>query len=131
MGSATHVSNENLVFRNVLLTVVWNLVTSSVDTDEAEVVDRLELAHLGAVHGVRRQRLGVELGGAVVGEGVGDVQVTEPIADEVGVASPCQDSDTRLDHCREGGNERSGIYSIMSMNVDDKGYTDVTYSHQW
>lgn len=100
-------------------------MTSSVDTDEAEVVDRLELTHLGAVHGVSRQRLGVELGGAVVSKGIRDVQVAEPIADKVGVASPRQDSDTRLNHRGEGRDERAGIYSIISWSEHGNGPADM------
>lgn len=72
-------------------------MTSSVDTNEAEVVNRLELTHFSSVYSVRLQRLGLELGRARVGEGIRNVEVAEPVANEVGITSPSQNADTRLD----------------------------------
>lgn len=73
-------------------------MTSSVDTNEAEVVNRLELTHFGSVYCVRLKRLGLELGRARVGEGIRNVEVAKPVANEVGITSPSQNADTRLDN---------------------------------
>lgn len=64
-------------------TVVGDLVTSLVDTEETEVAFCLEGAALDAVDGVGCQCLAVEGGGARVADGIRGVEAAEPIADPI------------------------------------------------
>ena len=76
---------------------------------EAEIVHGLERAALGAGHGVGRQGLGGEGGGAGEVDRVGGREAAEPVADPVGVAGPEDDADAAADDGAEGGEEVAGV----------------------
>lgn len=69
---------------------------SLINTQEREVVDRLESAPLFAVHSVRLQRLALELIMTVKFNGIGRGMVTKPIADPVSVTGPNKDRNAGL-----------------------------------
>ena len=86
-----------------------HLVPGPKHPQEAQVVDRLERAPLGAVDGIRGQGLGRKGRRAGVRDCVGGREAAEPVADEVGVAGPDDDADVALDDGREGGEEVAGV----------------------
>ena len=87
-----------------------HLVPGPKHPQEAQVVDRLERAALGAVDRVGGQGLGRKGRRAGVGDCVGGREAAEPVADPVGVAGPDADADAALDDGGEGGEEVAGIW---------------------
>jgi hypothetical protein len=77
-------------------------MSSLVNPEEAEIVNCLELTQLCSIDSVRRQVCGGELLVAGVVYRVGYTEVSDPIANVIGVTSPGQDSDSTLDDFREG-----------------------------
>ena len=89
--------------------IIRHLVPGPEHPQEAEVVNGLERAALGAGDGVRGQGRGGEGGLAGVGDRVGGGEAAEPVADPVGVAGPEDDADAALDDGGEGGEEVAGV----------------------
>lgn len=77
---------ENL--QRQLRRIIRHLMSGPKDPQKCKIVLLLKSSALFAVDAVWFQRLGMEGGGTGKFDGVGGRLVTEPVADEVGVAGP-------------------------------------------
>jgi hypothetical protein len=89
--------------------VVWNLMTRAKHTQERQIVLSLESTARLAIDSVRRQCLGSESGLPGVGYGVGNVEITKPVADPVSITGPNERLDTRRNDLAELGHERARV----------------------
>lgn len=83
--------------QSYLRRVVWNLMSSTKYSQEAEVARRLECASLLAINSVWGETLAGKGRRRIVIDLVCDVVITLPVADEIGVASPDEDLNAGLD----------------------------------
>ena len=98
-----------------------HLVPGPKHPQEAQIVDRLERAALGAVDRVGGQGLGRKGRGAGVGDCVGGREAAEPVADPVGIAGPDDDADAALDDGGEGGEEVAGVWGVLVRAFVERG----------
>jgi hypothetical protein len=84
-------------------------VTSTKDSQPAQVVHSLELTAGNTIYGVVHNCCASKGGRAGILDAVGNIESTEPVANPVSIAGPDQDLDAGLDNRRESSKEGSRV----------------------
>lgn len=87
---------------------------------ERKVVHIFERTLLDAIDRIRRQILGLERRLSGKSNSIGNLVVTKPVADPVGVARPHDNIDSGLDHVGESGQERARVYVVSCALLGSK-----------